>query len=130
MRDTAQLLYESNNSFSSLSLTEFGDNANQFNSISVLESRHQDLIDLLGITPEKVIVNVTPGNNYMIEFAGNLERLIDDQNVSFQDAIALVAEENHINNLDSIYIVVDESSIPKINFRKAKYEGIKILRKK
>lgn len=127
MLDTAKIVYENGGYYDNeMKITAFGENTNAFHNIGVLNETHSQLI---GTTPEKVVVNVTQGNNYLVEYTGNLEKLIEDQKVSFEEAITMVAEVNDIDSAH-MYIVVDESCIRKINFKNAEKLGYKFVRKK
>ena len=126
MLDTAKIVYENGGYYDNDTYANaFGENANAFHNIGVLNETHSQLI---GTTPEKVVVNQTEGNNYLVEYTGNLEKLIRDQHVTFEEAINMVAEANDIDAL-YMYIVVDESCISKLNLKKAKELGYKFVRK-
>lgn len=124
MMDSAKLIYESD-CVDEMVLNSYGENTIAFQELNLLGEEHQEL---LGITPEKVVVNQTKGNNFLVEYTGNLERLIQDQNVSLDEALDMIAEVNDIPK-ERIYIVADESCIKKINFVKAKESDINFLRK-
>mgnify|MGYP005788299513 CR=1 FL=1 len=124
MMDSAKLIYESD-CVDEMVLNSYGENTVAFQELNLLGEEHQEL---LGITPEKVVVNQTKGNNFLVEYTGNLERLIQDQNVSLDEALDMIAEVNDIPK-ERIYIVADESCIKKINFVKAKESDINFLRK-
>ena len=124
MMDSAKLIYESD-CVDEIVLNSYGENTIAFQELNLLGEEHQEL---LGITPEKVVVNQTKGNNFLVEYTGNLERLIQDQNVSLDEALDMIAEVNDIPK-ERIYIVADESCIKKINFVKAKESDINFLRK-
>lgn len=124
MMDSAKLIYESD-CMNEMMLNSYGENTMTFQELSTLREEHRQL---LGITPEKVVVNVSKGNNYLVEYTGNLERLMQDQNISLNEALDMISEVNEIDR-ERIYIVVDESCIEKINFKKAKELGFNFLRK-
>ena len=124
MMDSAKLIYESD-CMNEMMLNSYGENTMTFQELSTLGEEHRQL---LGITPEKVVVNVSKGNNYLVEYTGNLERLMQDQNISLNEALDMISEVNEIDR-ERIYIVVDESCIEKINFKKAKELGFNFLRK-
>ena len=124
MMDSAKLIYESD-CVDEMVLNSYGENTVAFQELNLLGEEHQEL---LGITPEKVVINQTKGNNFLVEYTGNLERLIQDQNVSLDEALDMIAEVNDIPK-ERIYIVADESCIKKINFVKAKESDINFLRK-
>ena len=124
MLDTAMVLMESV-SCDETKLTSLGENTCEYNSIKLLNEQN---VQLLGVTPEKVIVNVTKGNNYLVEYTGNLEFLMRDQHVTLDEALDMIAEANNINR-QLMYVVLDESCISKINIRKAKELGFQFVRK-
>lgn len=124
MMDSAKLIYESD-CMNEMMLNSYGENTMAFQELSTLGEEHRQL---LGIIPEKVVVNVSKGNNYLVEYTGNLERLMQDQNVSLNEALDMISEVNKIDK-ERIYIVADESCIEKINFKKAKELGFNFLRK-
>lgn len=88
-------------------------NAMEFNRLEKLsEAANQRL----GFIAEKVVVVENPDNhgNYMIEFSGNLERLMQDQVLDLTEAVTAVAEANNISVLDCI-VVFDESVMNKVD---------------
>lgn len=124
MLDTAKIICESVTG-SEMALVALGENTSAYNELKVLDENY---IQLLGITPEKVVVNVTKGNNYLVEYSHNLEDLMRDQHVTLDEALDMVAECNSIERT-RMYVVVDESCIDKINFKKASELGFHFLRK-
>lgn len=124
MLDTAKILCESVTG-SEMTLVALGENTSAYNSLKLLDESY---IQLLGITPEKVIVNVTQGNNYLVEYSHNLELLMRDQHVTLNEALDMIAEENSIKK-ENIYVVMDESCIDRINIKKAIDLGYKFVRK-
>ena len=124
MLDTAMMLMESTLS-DDTKLISFGENTCEYNEIKKL---NEENVQLLGVTPEKVIVNVTKGNNYLVEYTGNLEFLMRDQHVTLDEAINMVAEANDIDS-QLMYVVLDESCIEKINIKKARELGYRLVRK-
>lgn len=126
MRDTANLIYESVlNTEDPTVLNSYGENTIEFEKLNTL---NEEYINLLGLTPEKVVVNVTRGRNYLVEYTGNLEKMMQDQHVSLVEALEMVAEANGIDE-NRIYVVADESCIKKINFSKVNEAGIHFVRK-
>ena len=88
-------------------------NAMEFNRLEQLsEAANQRL----GFIAEKVTVVENPDNlgNYMIEFSGNLERLMQDQVLDLTEAVNAVAEANNISVLDCT-VVFDESAMDKVD---------------
>lgn len=124
MLDTAKILSESATR-QEMTLISFGENTIAYNELKLLDENY---IQLLGITPEKVVVNVTKGNNYLVEYSHNLELLMRDQHVTLDEALNMVAEENEIEK-DRIYVVMDESCINRVNIKKAVELGYKFVRK-
>lgn len=70
-------------------------------------------------TPQKVIVLKDPEDTskYMVEFTGNLEYLMRDQEVGIIEAMDLVASVNDIS-IDEFTLVLDESCVNKIDITK------------
>lgn len=70
-------------------------------------------------TPKKVIVLKDPEDTskYMVEFTGNLEYLMRDQEVGIIEAMDLVAAVNDIS-IDEFTLVLDESCVNKIDITK------------
>lgn len=124
MQDTAKLLYESVGD-TEFKLNSYGENESAFVGLKQLNETCQQL---MGITPEKVVVNTTKGGNYLVEFAGNLDKMIRDQRVSLDESIDMIAECNGIDR-SRIHIVLDESSIERINIPAAQELGIHFVRK-
>lgn len=117
MKDTVKVMLES----------EFGFDTNTYSkNKEILESVElvsEDVRQLTGFTPEKVAV-LNDGNNIYIEFANNLERLMEDAKYDLQEAIDAVMIENNIAACD-VNIIVDESAVDRINME----ELIKVLGK-
>jgi len=124
MQDTAKILYESVGD-TEFNLNSYGENTSDFLNLKQL---NETCTELMGTTAEKVVVNVTKGGNYLVEFSGNLEKMIKDQRVSLDESIDMVAECNDIDR-SRMYIVLDESCIEKINLKAAQELGIHFLRK-
>lgn len=88
-------------------------NAMEYNRLEKLsEAANQRL----GFIAEKVIVVENPDNtgSYMIEFSGNLERLMQDQVLDLTEAVNAVAEANNISVLDCV-VVFDEAAMNKLD---------------
>lgn len=124
MQDTAKLLYESVGD-TEFKLNSYGNNQSAYIGLKQLNETCQQL---MGTTPEKVVVNTTKGGNYLVEFTGNLEKMIKDQRVSLDESIDMVAECNGIDR-SRMYIVLDESCVERINISAAQELGIHFVRK-
>lgn len=82
----------------------------------ILESMNivtENVRQMTGFTPEKVIV-LNDDNNYYIEFANNLEKLMEDAGCDFQEALEMVMTENKICAYD-VNIIVEESCADRID---------------
>lgn len=110
MRDTAIALLESSMIPSVDVLTANTLNFNRLRKVS--EAAEQRL----GYVPQKVVVCESPdyAGSYMIEFTGNLERLMKDQVLDLNEAVTAVAEANNISTVDCT-VVFDEAALNKIN---------------
>lgn len=73
----------------------------------------EEVRQLTGFTPEKVVVN-SDGFQYYVEFSGNIERLMKDQQYTFNEAMSEIAMHNKIQ-LENVCVVVDESCINKLD---------------
>lgn len=73
----------------------------------------ENVRQLTGYTPEKVIV-LNDGNNIYIEFANNLERLMEDGGFHLREALDMVMSNNFVAGCDP-YIILDESCVDRIN---------------
>lgn len=107
MKDTVKIMLES----------DFGFNTENY-------SKNRQILDdttyvsesvrqLTGFTPEKVTV-LSDGNDIYIEFAGNLERLMEDAKCDFNEALSMTMEANNIAALDA-NIIIDESCVDRID---------------
>ena len=110
MKDSALALMESTLIPSVDLQTE---NTVYFNNITTLS---ESAFQRLGYTPQKVIVVQNPDDTstYMVEFSGNLERLMNDQDIDINEAMEMVAEDNNLVISDMI-LVLDESAKFKLN---------------
>ena len=117
MKDTVKVMLES----------EFGFDTNTYSKnreiLEGVELVSENVRQLTGFTPEKVAV-LNDGNNIYIEFANNLERLMEDAKYDLQEAVDAVMIENNIAACD-VNIIVDESAVNRINME----ELIKIIGK-
>lgn len=66
--------------------------------------------------PQRVQVMKVPGEGYVVEYANNLERLMRDQNMGINEAMAVVAVVNEIE-VEECTVLFDESCISKIDFK-------------
>ena len=76
---------------------------------SGLRSISESAADLIRFTPQKVVVDRV-GENYVMRYSGNIERLMEDQDMSLREAVECVANMNGIR-LENCVLVLDESSI-------------------
>lgn len=110
MKDTVNSLLES---------TLYPEMDNQTKNImafSQLDTLTESQIQLTGYTPDKVIVLVDESsNNYFIEFNHNLERLMHDQDINIEEAVDRVMAANDISKYSDMSIIVDESSLKKLD---------------
>lgn len=117
MKDTVKVMLES----------EFGFDTNTYSKnkeiLEGVELVSENVRQLTGFTPEKVAV-LNDGNNIYIEFANNLERLMEDAKYDLQEAVDAVMIENNIAACD-VNIIVDESAVDRINME----ELIKVIGK-
>ena len=107
MKDTVKIMLESEFGFDTMTYTK---NQQILEGMKVVS---ENVRQLTGYTPEKVVV-LSDGNNIFIEFANNLERLMDDAKYSLQEAVEAVMVENNIAAHD-VNIIIDESSVDRIN---------------
>jgi len=107
MKETVRTMLESDFGFN---MTGYSKNKEIFERISFAS---KEVIQMTGFTPEKVIV-LNDNNTYYIEFCGNLERLMEDADISLQEAIDEVTMYNNIAACD-VNIILDECCIDRIN---------------
>lgn len=72
--------------------------------------------EVLAYTADKVIVNKAR-SGYLVEFSGNIERLMRDQEMEITEAMELVAAKNGIN-VEECTLVLDEAAINVLNIDK------------
>ena len=75
-----------------------------------------ELAEALAYTADKVIVNKAR-SGYLVEFSGNIERLMRDQELEITEAMDLVAAKNGIN-VEDCTLVLDEAAINVLNISK------------
>ena len=107
MKNTVQAMLESE---FGCSLNILSDNKQILNNMDMIS---ESVRQLTGYTPEKVAV-LNDGNNIYIEFANNLERLMEDGGYYFNEALSMVLECNFIAGCQP-YIIIDESAVDRIN---------------
>lgn len=76
---------------------------------SGLRSISEAAAEVMKFNPQKVIVNRV-GENYMMEYTANIERLMEDQSMNLCEAVECVANMNNIA-LENCVLVLDESSV-------------------
>ena len=107
MKDTVKVMLESEFGFGTEVFTK---NKQAFMEMEIVTEKVRQLT---GFTPEKVTV-LNDGNNIYIEFAGNLERLMQDGGYDIEEAVSMVMMENNIAAMDA-NIILDESCIDRID---------------
>ena len=107
MKDTVKVMLESDFGFG----TEVYSKNREI--LEGMDFVSENVRQLTGFTPEKVVV-LTDNENIYIEFAGNLERLMDDQGVDLHEALDMVMMCNNIAACDA-NIIVDESAVDRID---------------
>ena len=107
MKDTLKVMLESDFGFGTEITSKNREILDEMNFVS------EDVRQLTGFTPEKVIV-LTDNEKIYIEFAGNLERLMDDQGVDLHEALDMVMMCNNLAACDA-NIIVDESAVDRID---------------
>ena len=107
MKDTVKVMLESDFGFGTEIYSKNREILEGMNVVS--ESVRQ----LTGFTPEKVVV-LNDEKNIYIEFAGNLERLMEDADCDLQEALDMVMKCNSIAACDA-NIIVDVSAVERID---------------
>lgn len=107
MKDTVKLMLESDLGFSTEVTSKNKQILDEMNVVS--ESVRQ----LTGYTPEKVVA-LNDGKNIYIEFANNLERLMEDAGCDLKEAVDMVMMCNNAAACDA-NIIVDESAVERID---------------
>ena len=104
MRDTVKALMES-------AVTPHADSATKNRvAYSSLQSMSESAAGLMRFVPEKVLVDRVGANDYAIRYSGNIERLMEDQNMKLDEAVQCVANMNNIR-VENCIVVFDEASI-------------------
>ena len=107
MKDTVKVMLESDFGFG----TEvYSKNKEILEGMNVVS---EEVRQLTGFTPEKVTVLENDSNIY-IEFAGNLERLMEDAGCDLKEAVDMVMMANNVAACDA-NIIVDESAVERID---------------
>ena len=107
MKDTVKIMVESDFGFDTNTLQQ---NRGLFESAEMIS---EDVRQLTGYTPDKVVA-LDDGNNVYIEYANNLERLMEDAGYDIQEALDAVLAEGHKMAVDP-YIILDESCIDRVD---------------
>ena len=107
MKDTVKVMLESDFGFG----TEVYSKNREI--LEGMDLVSENVRQLTGFTPEKVIV-LSDNEKIYIEFAGNLERLMKDQEVDLHEALDMVMMCNNIAACDA-NIIVDESAVDRID---------------
>ena len=76
---------------------------------SGLRSISEAAADIIRFTPQKVVVDKV-GENYVIRYSANVERLMEEQNMKLSEAVECVANINGIR-LENCILIFDEASI-------------------
>ena len=76
---------------------------------SGLRSISEAAADIIRFTPQKVVVDKV-GENYVMRYSANVERLMEEQNMKLSEAVECVANINGIR-LENCILIFDEASI-------------------
>ena len=107
MQDTVKTMLESDFGFST---TEYSRNKEILESMNFIS---EEVRQMTGFIPEKVTV-LNDKEHYYIEYANNLERLMEDAHYDFKEAFEMVTAEYKISACD-VNIIVDESCVDRID---------------
>ena len=107
MRDTVKVMLESDMGFG----TEIYSKNREI--LENMDFVSEEVRQLTGFTPEKVVV-LTTNDNIYIEFANNLERLMADAGCDLREAVDMVMMCNNVAACDA-NIIVDESAVDRID---------------
>lgn len=103
MKDTVKSLMES-------AVTPHMDSATKNRiAFSGLRSISEAAADIIRFTPQKVVVDKV-GENYVMRYSANVERLMEEQNMKLSEAVECVANINGIR-LENCILIFDEASI-------------------
>lgn len=78
-------------------------------------------------TPNKVLVQYYDGK-YVVEFSNNLERLMKEYNYSVTEAMEEVARVNQGVIIEECVLIVDESTIEKIDLSDMNFQRFEVAR--
>ena len=107
MKDTVKIMLESDLGFSTEVTSKNRQILDEMNFVS------EEVRQLTGFTPEKVVV-LSDDKNIYIEFAGNLERLMEDAGCDLKEAVDMVMMANNVAACDA-NIIVDEAAVERID---------------
>ena len=107
MKDTVKVMLESDFGFGTEVMSKNREILEGMDFVS------ENVRQLTGFTPEKVVV-LTDNEKIYIEFAGNLERLMEDQNVDLHEALDMVMMCNNLAACDA-NLIIDESAVDRID---------------
>ena len=107
MKDTVKVMLESDFGFGTEVISKNREILKGMDFVS------ENVRQLTGYTPEKVIV-LTDNDRIYIEFAGNLERLMEDQGVDLHEALDMVMMSNNLAACDA-NLIIDESAVDRID---------------
>lgn len=107
MKDTVKVMLESDFGFGTEVMSKNREILEEMDFVS------ENVRQLTGFTPEKVIV-LTDNEKIYIEFAGNLERLMEDQGVDLHEALDMVMMSNNLAACDA-NLIIDESAVDRID---------------
>ena len=103
MKDTVKSLMES-------AVTPHMDSATKNRiAFSGLRSISEAAADIIRFTPQKVVVDKV-GEDYVMRYSANVERLMEEQNMKLSEAVECVANINGIR-LENCILIFDEASI-------------------
>ena len=107
MKDTVKVMLESDFGFGTEIYSKNREILEGMNLVS------EEVRQLTGFTPEKVVV-LNDEKNIYIEFANNLERLMEDAQCDLREALDMVMMCNNIAACDA-NVIVDESAADRID---------------
>lgn len=126
MTDTSKMLMESAGNFTAgFSLVALGENATNFDALPCVS---EGVRQMLAYTEEQVNIQQTPSGSYMIEYAHNMERFLEDQSIGLPEAYERICEHHSIDPAKT-YIILDKEDVRKVNIAVAQEYGVKLARK-